>query len=159
MPMYGLRLLRILFVSALLALAACGRDAPSEAGVGAEQADTAEETSPSVAEDFERTWLGVLPCADCDGIQTRLVLRGENGTRRYQLEETYLGADGDNVFQQEGEWTEETTQLEGVDTTVYRLDPQGPSRWFWVQPDGGLEMLEAEGRASLNGIDYRLQRL
>ena len=161
--MHGLRLLRIwmargLLVLGLLALAACGREAPPEAEVGAEQADTTENT-PSPTEDFERTWLGVLPCADCDGIQTRLVLRGEDGARRYLLEETYLGAEGDNAFVQEGEWIEETIPLEGVDTTVYRLDPEGPSRWFWVQPDGGLEMLEAEGRASRNGIDYRLQRL
>jgi copper homeostasis protein (lipoprotein) len=159
MPMRGFRLLRILGLIGLLALAACGRETPTEAERGVEQASAPERATPPLTEDFERTWLGVLPCADCDGIQTRLVLRGENGARRYLLEETYLGAEGDNAFVQEGEWVEETVPLEGVDTTVYRLDPQGPGRWFWLQPDGGLEMLEAEGRASLNGIDYRLQRL
>lgn len=157
--MPGLRMLRVLLMFGLLGLAACGREMPTEAEAGAKQAGVPEDVAPPLTEDFERTWLGVLPCADCDGIQTRLVLRGENGARRYLLEETYLGAEGDNAFVQEGEWTEETLQLEGVDTPVYRLDPDGPSRWFWVQPDGGLEMLEAEGRASLNGLDYRLQRL
>lgn len=157
--MHVLRPLRILLVLIVLALAACGRDAPTQAGAEPAQPGTPADDAAPVDEAFERAWLGVLPCADCDGIQTRLVLRGEDGARRYLLEETYLGADSDNVFVQEGEWTEETTELEGVDTTVYRLDPAGPSRWFWVQPDGGLEMLEAEGRASLNGIDYRLQRL
>lgn len=162
--MSGLRLLRVLMahgllVFGLLVLAACGRDAPTEAEAGQESAEMSEALAPSSTGDFERTWLGVLPCADCDGIQTRLVLRGGNGARRYLLEETYLGGEGDNSFVQEGEWAEETTQLEGVGTTVYRLDPEGPGRWFRVQPDGGLEMLEAEGRASLNGLDYRLQRL
>lgn len=151
------RLIRLLFVSALLALAACGQETPS-GDETAGPADTRDAEAP-VDGDFERAWLGVLPCADCDGIQTRLVLRGENGARRYLLEETYLGAEGDNAFVQEGEWREETVQLEGVDTTVYRLDPQGPGRWFWLQPDGGLEMLEGEGRASLDGLAYRLQRL
>lgn len=157
--MHVLRPLRILLVLGALALVACGRDAPPQAEAGPETSGAPSDAAPALGGDAERTWLGVLPCADCDGIQTRLVLRDEDGARRYLLEETYLGADGENVFVQEGEWSEETTALEGVDTTVYRLDPEGPSRWFWVQPDGGLEMLEAEGRASRNGIDYRLQRL
>ncbi|WP_158637093.1 copper resistance protein NlpE [Arenimonas daejeonensis] len=147
-----------LLISVLLALAACGRDAPSGDGATAGP-DDFPDAEVATDGDFERAWLGVLPCADCDGIQTRLVLRAEDGVRRYVLEETYLGAEGDNAFVQEGEWREETTSLEGVDTTVYRLDPQGPGRWFWLQPDGGLEMLEGEGRASLDGLAYRLQRL
>ena len=157
--MHVFQKMRALGLIALLALAACGRESPpAETGAQAEaEADAGQSQAP--IEDFERSWLGVLPCADCDGIQTRLVLRGENGARRYLLEETYLGAEGENAFVQEGEWREETIQLEGADTTVYRLDPEGPSRWFWVQPDGGLEMLEGEGRASLNGLAYRLQRL
>ena len=154
--MHVLRGMRVLWVVGLLALAACGREAPSQSGA---ETDPGVAQSQAPAEDFERSWLGVLPCADCDGIQTRLVLRGENGARRYLLEETYLGVEGDNAFVQEGEWREDTIQLEGVDTPVYRLDPQGPGRWFWLQPDGGLEMLEGEGRASLNGLAYRLQRL
>lgn len=151
---------RILLLSGLLALAACGRDAPPDTGAGPAPSDAPGSTAPSVAGDFERSWLGVLPCADCDGIQTRLVLRSDDDERRYVLEETYLGAEDDNnVFVQEGTWREETSRLEGVDTTVYRLDPEGPGRWFWLQPDGGLEMLEAEDRASPNGLAYRLQRL
>jgi copper homeostasis protein (lipoprotein) len=151
-----LRLLALLGLAAL-ALAGCGRS--SEPDSAAAPAERAAGAAP-LDEDFERTWLGVLPCADCDGIQTRLVLRGEDGARRYLLEETYLGVEGDNAFVQEGEWTEETLSLEGVDTPVYRLDPQGPaSRWFWVQPDGGLEMLEGRGRTFGDGLGYRLQRL
>jgi copper homeostasis protein (lipoprotein) len=159
MPMRLSRTLRTvaLLVLATAALAGCSRSSdpdPAAASAGPDQ------SAPPLAEDFERTWLGVLPCADCDGIQTRLVLRGEDGARRYLLEETYLGVEGDNAFVQEGEWTEETLALEGVDTPVYRLDPQGPaSRWFWAQPDGGLEMLEGPGRTFGDGLGYRLQRL
>ena len=152
------RTLRMIALPVLLAaaLAGCGREPPQDPPADAR----ADGDTPALAEDFERTWLGVLPCADCDGIQTRLVLRGEDGARRYLLEETYLGVEGDNAFVQEGEWTEETLSLEGVDTPVYRLDPQGPaSRWFWIQPDGGLEMLEGRGRTFGDGLGYRLQRL
>ena len=153
------RTLRMIALPFLLAaaLAGCGRE-PAQDPPAQARADRGD--APALAEDFERTWLGVLPCADCDGIQTRLVLRGEDGARRYLLEETYLGVEGDNAFVQEGAWTEETVALEGVDTPVYRLDPDGPaSRWFWIQPDGGLEMMEGPGRSFGDGLGYRLQRL
>ena len=159
MPMRLPRILRTFALPALaaLALAGCGRSSEPDPVAGPESRAPQAGTP---AEDFERTWLGVLPCADCDGIQTRLVLRGEDGARRYLLEETYLGVEGDNAFVQEGEWAEDTVVLEGVDTPVYRLDPLGPaSRWFWIQPDGGLEMLEGPGRSFGDGLGYRLQRL
>ena len=157
--MHMLRLLRILMVPALLGLAACGRDAPTESASAPAPPDAPEDATQALAEDFERTWLGVLPCADCDGIQTRLQLRaGPEGTR-YLLEETYLGGPGENRFVQEGDWREEGTEIHGQPAEVYRLDPDGPGRWFWVQPDGALEMLEAEGRPAPDGVAYRLQRI
>ncbi|HEX5693433.1 MAG TPA: copper resistance protein NlpE N-terminal domain-containing protein, partial [Arenimonas sp.] len=103
------RWIKCLFVPALLALAACGQDAPP--GDGAADPAATPDTAAPADGDSERAWLGVLPCADCDGIQTRLVLRAEAGVRRYVLEETYLGAEGDNAFIQEGEWREETVPL------------------------------------------------
>ena len=149
-----------LFLAALLALSGCGRDdegvsrLPTPADPAADAAGGAGEP-----EAFDRTWLGVLPCADCDGIQTRLQLRAGPGGTRYLLEETYLGGPGENRFVQEGDWREEGTEINGQPAEVYRLDPDGPGRWFWVQPDGALEMLEAEGRPAPDGLAYRLQRL
>lgn len=151
--------LRVLVLPlALLALAGCGREPASDASAPAEP-PLGQVVSPAQGEDFELTWLGVLPCADCDGIQSQLVLSGDDRRRRYLLEETYLGGDGDNRFQQEGDWVEESVVIGGVASVVYRLDPQGPGRWFRLLPDGSLEMLEGEGRPAARGLDYRLQRL
>lgn len=155
-----------LVLAGLLALSGCGRSdedrsalpGPDPSSDAAARADAAPGADAG-PEAFERTWLGVLPCADCDGIQTRLQLRTDPDGARYLLEETYLGGPGENRFVQEGAWLEEATEINGEAAEVYRLDPDGPGRWFWVQPDGALEMLEAEGRPAPDGLAYRLQRL
>ena len=146
-----------LLLAGLLALPGCGREPSGEAPGPSPPPSAATDLADDAG--LERTWLGVLPCADCDGIQTRLALRRDAAGWRYVLEETYLGGSGENRFVQEGDWREETAVIEGTDTVVYRLDPDGPARWFWPQPDGALEMLEAEGRPAADGVAYRLQRL
>jgi hypothetical protein len=153
------RVFAALALAGLLALSGCGRDPSGEAPRAAQAPEDASAQAGPADEAFERTWLGVLPCADCDGIQTRLQLREDADGPRYVLEETYLGGAGENRFFQEGPWREENAVIDGVDTVVYRLDPDGPGRWFWPQPDGGLEMLEGEGRPAADGLAYRLQRL
>ena len=146
-----------MFATALLA--GCGREStPAPEGPAADS-PPAGAGVPDEGEAVEIAWLGVLPCADCDGIQTRLQLHGDDGGRRYELEETYLGAAGDNVFVTEGDWVQETRRGDGTEATVYRLDPQGPDRWFELRPDGSLEMLDGEGRPLDGARAYRLQRL
>ena len=152
-----------LALAALLGLTGCGREDAGDARLPGPDGEVASAPAGAAADEdaaaFERTWLGVLPCADCDGIQTRLQLRSDPEGARYLLEETYLGGEGDNRFVQEGAWREEAAEINGAPAEVYRLDPDGPGRWFWVQPDGALEMLEAEGRPAPDGLAYRLQRL
>lgn len=48
--------------------------------------------------DYEGTYKGVLPCADCEGIETTLCLN-ENST--YTIRTTYLGK-GTKIFEQKG---------------------------------------------------------
>ncbi|HEU0152473.1 MAG TPA: copper resistance protein NlpE [Arenimonas sp.] len=146
-----------LLLAGLLAATGCDRAPDGSVSRLPTPADPAADAAP--AEAFERTWLGVLPCADCDGIQTRLQLRADPDGARYVLEETYLGGSGENRFVQEGDWREEGAVIQGQPAEVYRLDPDGPGRWFWVQPDGALEMLEAEGRPAVDGLAFRLQRI
>lgn len=49
----------------------------------------------------EGTFAGILPCADCEGIKTELMLHAD-GT--YMLSETYLGKK-DKPFEGQGKWT------------------------------------------------------
>ena len=109
----------LLAALAAFALAGCDRDsAPADRAADAPvEADAGEAGTAPAADDFDRTWLGVLPCADCDGIQTRLQLRRAGGRQTYALEETYLGADGEAVFTQAGQWVRDDG-----DEGVFRLD-------------------------------------
>jgi hypothetical protein len=144
----------------VLALGACGRGAaPGSAPAGA--GDTAAAPSlPSLADDdTERTWAGLLPCSDCRGVDTRLVLRVHGARRDYLMTETYLAPDGGKRFSRAGAWDEARLVLDGGQTIVYQLDPERAGERFALQPDGALELLEANGTQPADALAYRLQRL
>lgn len=140
----------------LLALAACSRsNAPGAAAPGA-----AAVVPPTPAEEeIERTWAGLMPCSDCQGIDTRLVLRTQRGKRSYLLSETYLGGSGQTSFNRAGTWTE-LVRKSGNDAQVtYVLDPDKAAQGYALQPDGALELLGADGKTPPDALSYRLQRL
>ena len=107
----------------------------------------------------ERTWVGLLPCSDCQGIDTRLVLRSRGGQRDYLLTETYIGGRGKNTFSREGAWKEVIRTGDGQPLTLFVLDPDQAGQRFSLQPDGALELLEGNGERSGQAVAYRLQRL
>ena len=148
---------------ALLALACllgsgCTRDkdvATTQPG----QSPSAVAGDAQALQNGERTWVGLLPCSDCQGIDTRLVLRARDGHRDYLLTETYIGGRGKNTFSREGEWTQVTGTGGGEPLTLYVLDPDQAGQRFSLQPDGALELLEGNGAQSGQAVAYRLQRL
>jgi uncharacterized lipoprotein NlpE involved in copper resistance len=153
-----------IILSALLALAACSR---TDTGTGADTG-AAPTTAPAAPtgdtpdagqQTLDLTWQGVLPCADCDGIQTRLRLLSDGQGRRYELQEAFLAGDGGEVFEGQGAWAEESAVLDDQPTVVYRLDKQGVGLWFALQPDGALEMLDGQGRPMADRLSHRLQRM
>jgi copper homeostasis protein (lipoprotein) len=149
------RATHLLLLSTCLLAGACQRDAsPAAAGKPATDAQS------GVIADFgaERVWQGVLPCSDCQGIDTRLVLREEGKTRQYRLEETYLGADAPNHFERKGRWTEAHEPTAGEPAVLFVLDPERAPRRFRLEPDGGLELLTGAVDAP-PAPEYRLQRL
>jgi copper homeostasis protein (lipoprotein) len=147
---------RFLPVLLLCAVAACGRsgDAGNPAGTAPDQ-----QVVAAPAQDSERTWAGLLPCRDCQGIDTRLVLRTDRGRRNYVMTETYIGGSGQNIFNRAGTWTEVQRKVEGGQQVTYVLDPERAAQRFELQPDGALELLDANGQAPQDAIAYRLQRL
>ena len=89
-------------------------------------------------------WRGTLPCADCEGIDTLLVLRRGGDAQRYDLVEVYLAEEGSARFEEGGDW-----RLEGP---VLELEPDtGGQRHFRVQPGGALQASDLEGRALAPG--------
>lgn len=145
-------------LAALLASAGCSRTQDEPAASAPSAAPSGEAAGPD-AGSVDATWQGVLPCSDCDGIQTRLRLLADGQGRRFELQETYLAQDGGEAFEGQGEWVEENAVIDGAPTVVYRLDINGASRWFSLKPDGALEMLDARERTTADRIAHRLQRM
>jgi uncharacterized lipoprotein NlpE involved in copper resistance len=101
----------------------------------------------------------VLPCSDCQGVDTKLVLRMHGGRRDYLLTETYLAAAGGQRFSRAGAWRELHVPLDDDEATVFQLDPAQAGQRYAMQPDGALELLDGNGRTPADPVAYRLQRL
>jgi hypothetical protein len=113
-----------------LALAACG-----QGGSDSRQAAAARFDNP----DAELRWQGVLACADCDGIDTRLRLERGNGVvSQYELVEAFLDGEGAEYFREEGRWRR--------DGRIVRLQPtSGGERLFALDGAGNLVVVDSRG--------------
>ena len=90
-----------------------------------------------------------------DLYQTRLQLQRDGDAQTYDLEETYLGADGEAVFTQAGKWVQEDG-----DGVSFHLDPDTPGgRRYALRADGSLDLLDSHGAPLEPAGHYRLQRL
>ncbi|WEM45081.1 copper resistance protein NlpE (plasmid) [Photobacterium sp. DA100] len=105
-----------------------------------EQPEVAQPVADSAhsarnALDWDGTYTGILPCADCEGIKTELIVK-KDGT--FILTEVYLGKE-DNIFEYEGSfnWNNagNTIALPGAgddsvqyfvgENQLFRLDQEG----------------------------------
>lgn len=109
----------LLIIATVLLFAACGgrgRQAASADGAALVPDMHTAETSL----DYMGTYSGVLPAADCPGIEVRLTL-GDDG--RYTLDEQYI--DRDTRFHTAGRYTvrENLLTLDAADgATFYRIE-------------------------------------
>ncbi|MBX3256937.1 MAG: copper resistance protein NlpE N-terminal domain-containing protein [Chitinophagaceae bacterium] len=110
------------------------------------------------------TFEGTIPCADCGGIKTELILyqdiaNAENNT--YTLSETYLGGKlGDTTFTSNGKW-DILKGMKGDDTaTVYFLNYDEPddSRYFLKKGDAAIIMLDKDQQLIESPLNYTLHR-
>ena len=85
-------------------------------------------------------WQGSAACADCDGIETELMLEQQGDARVYMLVETYRGDDHVAQFIDNGRWQRQAgvLQLRGE---------QGSRRSYRVLADGRLRASDRHGRA------------
>jgi hypothetical protein len=87
-----------------LALAACDAPAPSSRAPG--------PRPPALDAGGGRIeWQGRLPCADCDAIDTRLLLQRNGAARNYTLTEVYQAGDGGARFVENGHWRQDRALL------------------------------------------------
>src|SRR5476649_1686053 len=96
---------------------------------------------------MQQSFSGVVPCADCSGIETSLFLQ-QDGT--YVLQETYLGAkDGDLAFASYGSWARTADKL-------VLTDSKGEKRYFHPEGDN-LAMLDSTGSPIVSQFNYVLK--
>ena len=108
----------------------------------------AASAPPGHAEQIE--WRGDSACADCDAIQSNLVLQ-RGPPAHYLLTERYLSGDAAVRFRSRGRWRR--------DRDLLRLDgSDGSTRVYALLPDGRLDPRDRHGRplAADAGVDATL---
>jgi copper homeostasis protein (lipoprotein) len=99
---------------------------------------TPSATTPAEPGD-QIEWQGLRACADCNGIQTDLVLERGGDKQRYTLTETYVTGRGSTQFVERGRWLQ--------DSHLLRLEGDGASRHVYaLLPDGRLQARDSHGR-------------
>lgn len=154
----------IILMAASLACA-CARPAEQSAPAPAKVAATA---SPARATDvaiepLALTFEGVLPCADCPGIRTTLVLTRKaagwaEGT--YRLTEAYIDR-GVSPIVTTGDWTTLRGDAVDDDASVYELNPDQADRarhFLRVGDDLAVRVLTRDLKAWPKGLPDRLER-
>lgn len=112
----------------------------------------------------EGPFVGTLPCADCDGIRTELLLYRDAASgqpARFLLRETYLGKPrGDGTVESSGPWQEVEAGGAGPVGRGVRVDPYQPARRrnFLRVGATALELLDRDGRPIDTRADLRLHR-
>ncbi len=84
--------------------------------------------------DWEGTYGGILPCADCEGIETSLSIRYD---MTYRIERKYIGKNGE-AFASEGRFTWSS------DGRIIILENEAPGKY--QVGEGALFMLDSDGR-------------
>lgn len=99
--------------------------------------DTAETSL-----DWQGEYKGVLPCADCEGIETELEL---NADKSYELTEKYLGKGDGKESKVKGHF-----QFDAQQSSIITLDAAGNQRKFFVA-ENQLESRDLTTGAKIEG--------
>ena len=141
----------ILILAAAALLAACGGNTQKKAASGGAEtvAEAPDMHTAETSLDYQGTYAGTLPAADCPGIETRLTLK-KDGT--FDLHMKYI--DRDTELDEWGRFTIEANQLtlypdEGEPTGSYRVE------------ENRLRMLDAEKQPVTGALaeNYVLQKI
>jgi len=152
---------RVAAVSLTAALIGCAQrsDAPPRVETLA-QTPAGDSTGAALLGAF----VGVLPCADCSGIRSKLRLYTEQSSgrpTRYEATETYLRTrDGDRTVRRAGRWTILRGSATDPNATVYQLDYDRADRQqnLLRVSDAELRLLDREQREITSTAPHSLHR-
>ena len=104
--------------------------------------ETADSSRNSL--DWNGIYTAVLPCADCEGIQTSIVLNIDN---TYEMRTLYLGKDNNEILLKDKfEWN--TT---GSEITLFGIDKNAPSKY--LVGENRLIQLDVNGKRMLSDVE------
>jgi len=126
----------VVAASALFVLMGCHNRAEME---------VLEPTQAEALKPMQQSWRGVLPCADCEGIETSLFLE-KDGT--WVMNQHYQSAKAPSTFASYGTWARTADKLVLTDTA-------GEKRYFRAKGEG-LEMLDMQGNPIVSQFNYTL---
>lgn len=126
----------VVAASALFVLMGCHNRAEME---------VLEPTQAEALKPMQQSWRGVLPCADCEGIETSLFLE-KDGT--WVMNQHYQGAKAPSTFASYGTWARTADKLVLTDTA-------GEKRYFRAKGEG-LEILDMQGNPIVSQFNYTL---
>ena len=139
----------ILLCLVAIALSACntGKRSSNAQTNEMEAADPAHNSRNSL--DWQGVYRGVLPCADCEGIQEEIRL---NDDMTYELVRNYLGK-GDNRYSDKGrfEWDDAGARIKLISAD----SSDNTNRWFKVG-ENQLIVLDTEGNPIESGLPAEL---
>ncbi|POP41644.1 copper homeostasis/adhesion lipoprotein NlpE [Superficieibacter electus] len=117
--------------------------------IGCNHRTEVETVQPDLAElkPMQQSWRGVLPCADCEGIETSLFLEKDGS---WVMNSHYLGAaERNSVFATYGTWARTADKLVLTDT-------QGEKYYYHAKGEA-LEMLDRDGNPITSQFNYTLE--
>ena len=109
-------------------------------------------------------YYGILPCADCTGIETTLDLNsGDTTEMSYTLTRTYLGKNSDSIFIIKGTYHVERGLGNDMDATVFILnsDKKKEDQKFFVQYSSDttrIYLLDQDTLPIISNLDYSMQK-
>lgn len=110
------------------------------------EVDAIQPTQVAELKPMQQSWRGILPCADCEGIETSLFLE-KDGT--WVMNERYQGVrEEPSSFASYGTWARTADKL-------VLTDSQGEKSYYRAKGDA-LEMLDREGNPIESQFNYTL---
>ncbi len=110
------------------------------------EVQTLQPTQAAELKPMQQSYKGLLPCADCEGIETTLFLE-KDGT--WVMNQRYQGAKSPSVFASYGTWARTADKL-------VLTESDGEKLYFRPKGDG-LEMLDREGDVIESQFNYTLK--
>ncbi len=111
------------------------------------EVDALQPAQAAELKPMQQSWRGVLPCADCEGIETSLFLE-KDGT--WVMNERYQGVrEEPSSFASYGTWARTADKL-------VLTDSNGEKSYYRAKGDA-LEMLDREGNPVASPLNYTLE--